>query len=519
MRKSKIDKDLKRFHQLEQATASFGARNIKLGLGLLFLVVVWIFAATQTTGVDGDLLVIAAAVIGGYMALNIGANDVANNVGPAVGSKALTMTGALVIAAICEAAGALFAGGDVVATVSKNIIDASVIDDNRIFILAMMSALLAAALWINLATMFNAPVSTTHAVVGGVMGAGIAAVGMAAVNWPVMGAIAASWVISPVMGGVIAAIFLFVLKKAVLYQDDKISAAIRWVPILVAIMASAFSAYFVMKGLKKIWKPGTEIVLLISVAAFFLTYVPVRKSIIKASVNLENRRKSINELFTIPLIFAAALLSFAHGANDVANAVGPLAAIVNAVAHGDFSAKVDLQPWILAIGAAGISAGLILFGPKIIKVVGEKITKLNRTRAFCVALSASITVIIASALGLPVSSTHIAVGAVFGVGFLREFIQNRRKLKNQPALPLSADVTDKSTNTNAGNNVANNISNNTNNLANNNSGDNEANRERKARKRLLVRRRHLTTIVAAWVITVPAAAILSGLLFYILSWI
>jgi PiT family inorganic phosphate transporter len=493
MRKSKIDKDLKRFHQLEKATSRFASRNLKIGMGLLFLVVVWLFAATQTTGVDGDILVIVAAVVGGYMALNIGANDVANNVGPAVGSKALTMTGALVIAAVCEASGALFAGGDVVTTVSKNIIDANAIGDNKLFIIAMMSALLAAALWINLATMLSAPVSTTHAVVGGVMGAGIAAVGTTAVNWPVMGAIAASWVISPIMGGVIAAMFLALVKKAVLYQEDKISAAIRWAPILVAIMASAFSAYFVMKGLKKIWKPGGEIVLLISVAAFFLVYFPVKKTVIKASVNLENRRRSINELFTIPLICAAALLSFAHGANDVANAVGPLAAIVNAVAHGNFSAKVDLQPWILAIGAVGISAGLILFGPRIIQVVGEKITKLNRTRAFCVALSASITVIIASALGLPVSSTHIAVGAVFGVGFLREFLQNRRKLKTQSALPLSADTTQPPTN--------------------------QAERERKARKRMLVRRRHLSTIVAAWLITVPAAAILSGLLFYILSWI
>ena len=211
----------------------------------------------------------------------------------------------------------------------------------------------------------------------------------------------------------------------------------------------------------------------------------------QAAVNLENRRKSVNELFTIPLIFAAAMLSFAHGANDVANAVGPLAAIVNAVAHGNFSAKVDLQPWVLAIGAVGIAAGLMLFGPKIIQVVGEKITKLNRTRAFCVALSAAITVIIASGLGLPVSSTHIAVGAVFGVGFLREFIQNRRRSKSAQALPVGADAT-----------VV---------------PDKSADRERKARKRLLVRRRHLSTIVAAWIITVPASAILSGMLFYSLN--
>jgi PiT family inorganic phosphate transporter len=323
------------------------------------------------------------------------------------------------------------------------------------------------------------------------MGAGIAAVGVVAVNWPVMGAIAASWVISPVMGGVIAAMFLAFLKKAVLYKEDKITAAKRWVPILVAIMASAFTTYFVLKGLKKIWKPDGEIILLISISAFFLVYFIVRRSVQQAAVNLENRRKSVNELFTIPLIFAAAMLSFAHGANDVANAVGPLAAIVNAVAHGNFSAKVDLQPWVLAIGAVGIAAGLMLFGPKIIQVVGEKITKLNRTRAFCVALSAAITVIIASGLGLPVSSTHIAVGAVFGVGFLREFIQNRRRSKSVQALPVGADAT-----------VV---------------PDKSADRERKARKRLLVRRRHLSTIVAAWIITVPASAILSGMLFYSLN--
>jgi PiT family inorganic phosphate transporter len=260
-------------------------------------------------------------------------------------------------------------------------------------------------------------------------------------------------------------------------------------------MACVFSAYFLMKGLKKIWKPGGEMVVLFSIAAFFLVYFPVRHAVNKAAVNLENRRKAINELFTVPLIFAAALLSFAHGANDVANAVGPLAAIVNAVTHGNFSSKVDLQLWILAIGAAGIAAGLVLFGPKIIQVVGEKITKLNRTRAFCVALSASITVIIASALGLPVSSTHIAVGAVFGVGFLREYLQNQRKKsqlqKSEQALPLSADITANPAKTES--------------------------RQIKARKRMLVRRRHLSTIVAAWIITVPASAILSGILFYILS--
>ena len=496
MKKSKIDKDLKRIVQLEKATAKISHNHTKIGLSVLFLVGVWIVALIQSSGTDSTWIIIAAALIGGYMALNIGANDVANNVGPAVGSKALTMTGALIIAAICEAAGALFAGGDVVTTVSKNIIDASIIADNSIFIMAMMSALLAAALWINLATYVGAPVSTTHSIVGGVMGAGIAAVGFTAVNWPVMGAIAASWVISPILGGIIAALFLALIKRAVLFKENKIEAAKRWVPILVAILACAFSTYFVMKGLKKIWKPGGGVIFLIALAAFTVVYFSVKKAVVNAAGKLENRRKSVNELFTIPLICAAAMLSFAHGANDVANAVGPLAAIVNAATVGNFSAKVDLQLWVLGIGAVGISAGLVLFGPKIIKVVGEKITKLNRIRAFCVALSAAITVIIASALGLPVSSTHIAVGAVFGVGFLREYLQNKKRSET-PGLNHMAVGADVNVETQSDNK--------------------KDKKDKKASKRKLVRRRHLLSIVAAWIITVPASALLSGMLFLLLT--
>ena len=422
------------------------------------------------------------------MALNIGANDVANNVGPAVGSKAITLVGALVIAAIFEASGAIFAGGDVVTTISKNIIDPNAVANRSVFIWTMMAALLSAAIWVNLATWIGAPVSTTHSIVGGVMGAGIAAAGFASVNWPVMGAIAASWVISPVLGGLIAAIFLAFAKYFILYKEDKIAASKKWVPVLVAILVGVFSIYLMTKGLKRIWKPDIELALAIGAGVFIIAYGLVKPAVVKAASKLDNRRKSVSDLFTIPLICAAALLSFAHGANDVANAVGPLAAIVNAVTTGSVAAKVTLPLWVLVVGAIGISVGLILYGPKIIEIVGERITKLNRVRAFCVALSAAITVIIASTLGLPVSSTHIAVGAVFGVGFLREFIANYGKSK----LMRGA----------IGNNV---------------SSMNVAPSPtifEKTVKRKLVRRRHLMTIVAAWVITVPSAAILSGLIFF-----
>src|SRR5690606_1650230 len=187
------------------------------------------------------------------------------------------------------------------------------------------------------------------------------------------------------------------------------------------LMAGVFAAYLIMKGLSKIWRPDVLTVLIVSVLFFVGTFAIVRPIINRASVGMENRNKSVRALFTIPLIFSAALLSFAHGANDVANAIGPLAAIVGVSASGTVNTSVGIPLWVMLIGAAGISAGLFLFGPKLIRTVGEQITKMNPMRAYCVALAAGITVLLASALGLPVSSTHIAIGAIFGVGFFREW--------------------------------------------------------------------------------------------------
>ena len=434
-------------------------------------------------------IVIFAAILGGYMALNIGANDVANNVGPAVGSRALTLMGALAIAAIFESAGALIAGGDVVATISKGIIDPAQVADSGVFIWAMMAALISSALWVNLATWVGAPVSTTHAVVGGVMGAGIAAVGFSLVNWATLGAIAASWVISPLLGGAIAALFLAFIKINLIYQDDKIAAARRWVPMLVAIMAGAFSCYLMLKGVKKVWKADALTIAAISVAVFAATWLVLRPLIRHQSRNLENRNQSLRVLFRIPLICSAALLSFAHGANDVANAIGPLAAIIHTVEFGDVAGKVAVPTWIMMIGAFGISLGLFLYGPKLIRMVGDRITKMNPMRAYCVALSAAITVIIASWLGLPVSSTHIAVGAVFGVGFFREFYTRRSRKRREMVSRRRGEDPD----------------------------EDDTVPFEILRHRKLVRRSHFLTIVAAWVITVPATALLAAVVFYGLS--
>jgi PiT family inorganic phosphate transporter len=398
-------------------------------LGAAVFLAVIFFMVSNSFGHENSnsTLLVIAAVIGGYMAMNIGANDVANNVGPAVGSKAITITGAILIAVICEAGGALIAGGDVVSTIKKGIIDPSYFkDDIQVFIWAMTAALLAAAIWLNIATWLGAPVSTTHSIVGGVMGAGIAAAGTWAIaDWAQVQKIVASWVISPVMGGVIAASFLYAIKRFVLYQTDMKSAAQRVVPILLAIMAWAFSTYLIVKGLKKIPTfKALEFTSALGIGFAFavIVYFVIRNLIRKRASNLDNTRDSIDRLFVIPLIVGAALLSFAHGANDVANAVGPLAAINEAVSGGGIAAKASIPIWVMLIGALGIAIGLALYGPKLIKTVGSEITELDKTRAFCVALAAAITVIIASQLGLPVSSTHIAVGGIFGVGFLREVL-------------------------------------------------------------------------------------------------
>jgi len=421
----------------KEAIKSSGFDFIRLGAALFFMVAVLTYSFMSTGGVPNNVFLAIAALFGAYMAMNIGANDVANNVGPAVGSKALTMGGAIVIAAIFEAAGALIAGGDVVKTIKKGIIDISAFGANTdSFIWAMMAALLSAALWLNFATFAKAPVSTTHSIVGGVMGAGIAAAGFGIVAWGTMGKIAASWVISPVLGGIIAAAFLFAIKKTMIFKENKIEAAVKWVPVYVAIMSWAFITYLTLKGLKKVWPSIVDILIFLPdtkkptflVAAIFglivaaIAYVVVKTIIAKKASGMENSRAGINMLFTVPLIFAAALLSFAHGANDVANAIGPLAAINDAVMTGGISAKAGIPLWVMGVGALGIAIGLALYGPKLIRTVGSEITELDQMRAFSVAMAAAITVIIASQLGLPVSSTHIAVGGIFGVGFLREYL-------------------------------------------------------------------------------------------------
>ncbi len=491
MIKSALDKDLKQVSGLENAAHDLSRSLAAPGIALVFLLLAAIWASFAVAQGPTTYIVVIGAVIAGYMALNVGANDVANNMGPAVGSRALTMVGALVIAAIFEAAGALLAGGDVVNTVARDLLTTPDMESNT-FIMVMMAALLASALWVNLATFIGAPVSTTHAVVGGVVGSGIASAGFAVVNWSVIGAIAASWVISPVLGGIFAAALLTIIRITITTRLDKISAARVWVPVFVAAMTGVFAMYLATKGLSRVWKPDLTTTLLLGAAFAALGWLVAMPWVRRMSMHIENRKKHVATLFRLPLIVAAALLSFAHGANDVANAIGPFAAIVTTLQTGHSEvANITLPFWVLAIGAAGIALGLALFGPRLIRKVGEQITKLNEIRAYCAALSAAVTVLVASALGMPVSSTHIAVGAVFGVGFLREYI-SRRDMEGT-AIPVNGRFVD-AAQLNATPEEA---------LAN----------ARKVERRLLVRRQHVYSIGAAWVVTVPASAILSGLLY------
>jgi len=515
---------LKDYIKVEKAADLSRSEVGRLGTAVIFIVGVIIYTGTSFAHIEQSYMLIAAAVIGAYMAINIGANDVANNVGPAVGSFAITMTMAILIAVVFEAAGAIIAGGEVVSTVKKGIIDPADIANPNTFVWVMMGALLGAAIWLNIATWIGAPVSTTHSIVGGVMGAGIAAAGWDVVNWNSMTWIAASWVISPLIGGLVAAGTLFMLKKSVFFKQDPIAAAKRVVPVLIAVMAWAFTTYLALKGIKHLIKISFPMAMFVGLVTGAAVYLVVRPMIARVAPGLSPDRDGINRLFTVPLIFAAALLSFAHGANDVANAVGPLAGIVDVLSAGEGGGKVAIPLWVMVIGALGISVGLALFGPKLIRTVGSEITELDRSRAFCIALAAAVTVIIASQLGLPISSTHVALGGVFGVGFLREFLEQRmsrviedvlhrhegepnfiqveavlREFQNAPpeekrrildalrAMGAEAVI------------------------------DAAQRKElQKALKRQLVKRSTLLKIASAWIITVPVSAVMSAIFYFAL---
>lgn len=392
-------------------------------LALLFLLGILFSSQSFIPTIAQHGAMLLAALLGGYMALNIGANDAGNNIGPLVGSRVIGLAGAVLLAALFEAAGAFLAGDEVISTIERGIVAPAQLGGSEIIVRVMLSALLAGALWLNIATLTGTPVSTTHAIVGGVLGAGTTVGGAAVANWEMIGTITAGWVLSPILGGLIAALLLYLIKRNLLYQAEMSEAARRVVPLLVGFMTWSFTSYLLLKGLKASWRVDFLTALLCGMTIGLGVYLITRPIIEQRTALLPNTKSAVNRLFNLPLLLAAGLLSFAHGSNDVANAIGPLIAIEQAMRIEQLAPHGDLSLWLLLIGSLGIPLGLVLYGKRLIETIGSEITELDQIRAFCIVTSVAVTVLLASRLGLPVSSTHIAVGAVFGIGFLREALK------------------------------------------------------------------------------------------------
>jgi len=395
---------------------------------------------------NGRIFLLLATIFAIYMAINLWANDVANNMWPAVWSKALTLGWAIFLAVIFEAGWALIAGWDVVDTIKWWIIDSKMIDAGSVeFIAIMLSTLLWAALWVNIATFFKAPVSITHAIFGWLIWAWITSAWINVVNWSKVGSIAIAWVIAILAWWIIATALFISIKKTILKQKDRWEAAKHWVPVYVWLMSWIFTIYLILKGFKK-KLPDTSLEFLLDKPTAIFVWILVAISVYvwlilyyksKKRKYFEDNKKFVNTLFNVPLIFAVALLSFAHWANDVANAIWPLAAIYDATVHAGATVwKVWIPFWIMLIWALSLSIWLAVFWWRLIKTVWNEITKLDQIKAYCVALSAAITVIIASAMSLPVSTTQIAIGWVFGIWLYREYLK-RKKWKKKVIIKKS----------------------------------------------------------------------------------
>ena len=374
----------------------------------------------------GFILMVMAIVFGLYMTWGIGANDVANAMGTSVGSGAITVKQAIVIAAIFEFAGAFIAGGNVTQTIRKGIIDPSSITNSpEILVFGMLSALLAAGIWLMIASTKGWPVSTTHTIVGAVIGFAIVGIGVDAVEWSKVAQIAASWVVSPVLGGTISFILMMSIRRLILNTENPFQNAKRWGPVYIFLVGFIISLVTLFKGLKHLNIELTVGMSFLSALIFGLILAGIGRILVnRVEVDEESDREfhfaSVEKVFTPMMIFTACAMAFAHGSNDVANGIAPLAAVVSIVqSGGEVAQKSALPIWILVLGGVGIVVGLATMGYRVMKTIGSGITQLTPSRGYCATLAAAATVVLASRTGLPVSTTHIAVGAVIGVGLAR----------------------------------------------------------------------------------------------------
>ncbi len=380
----------------------------------------------------GQILLIMACLFGFFMAWGVGANDVANAMGTSVGSKALTIKQAILIAMVFEFAGAYLAGGEVTSTIRKGILDPALINNSpELLVYGMMAALLAAGTWLLIASMKGWPVSTTHSIVGALVGFAAVGISVDAVNWGKVGTIVASWVVSPVLAGSISFGLFMSVQKLILNTDKPFQNAKKYVPIYMFAVGFMIAMVTLLKGLKHLGIEldlglGSKFANSLPVAAVVGIIVAIIGKNLLRKVKEEvipqdgNRFGNVERVFAILMIFTACAMAFAHGSNDVANAVGPLAAIASVIGSGgEITSKSALPPWILLLGGGGIVIGLATYGFKVMATIGKKITELTPSRGFAAELGAATTVVFASATGLPISTTHTLVGAVLGVGLAR----------------------------------------------------------------------------------------------------
>lgn len=457
-----LDKDLGRITHAESAQFHVLRPVLRLGAGILIAVAL-ILLALGITGQQPGLIVIGAGfIVAGWLGLSIGANDIANSLGPAVGAGAIAIGPGLALVAVAEIAGATLAGGAVAHRLAGGVVDISVLSGAGGQIV-MLAALIGAAVWITVATGANLPVSTSHSIVGAIAGAGLAAAGSQAVSWGGIAVMALAWILTPLAAAVLAGALLALLRTQVAEAPDRGRAAGLWLPPLIGAMVGLFTAYVV--SLLPVPALRLPHALLPGLVAGLATALLMRRRVDQVLAQDHDVKPSMKRILGQPLLFAAVMMGFAHGAGDAGNVAGPLLVILAPSPDGPLQVPVAL----LAAGGAMIALGAVLFGRRLVGMVGEGITRLNPMRAFCITLATAMIVMIAASWGLPVSSTHVAVGGVFGVGFVREWL-DRRGNARRAVLPVE-----------------------------------------ERHRRQLIRRSHVATITVAWAVTVPITALLGGL--------
>ncbi|HEY8941327.1 MAG TPA: inorganic phosphate transporter [Cellvibrio sp.] len=377
----------------------------------------------------GQLLLILACAFGLFMAWGVGANDVSNAMGTSVGSRALTMKQAIIIAMVFEFAGAYLAGGEVTETISSGIVELGVMQAHpELLVYGMLASLLAAASWLLIANVLGWPVSTTHSIVGAIIGFAAVGISVDAVQWDQVWGIVGSWIVTPVIAGIFSFWIFRSVRFLILDSDDPFANAKHYIPFYMFAVGFLLSMVTLLQGLSHVFKAQhieftfVEAMMIAAVIGILVAIIGVfllRRVVKDAHADKTNRFASVERVFGVLMIFTACAMAFAHGSNDVANAVGPMAAVINVINQGAVEAKVSVASWMLLLGAAGIVLGVATYGYKVMITIGQKITELTPSRGFAAEMSAAATVVLASGFGLPISTTHALVGALLGVGLAR----------------------------------------------------------------------------------------------------